>query len=234
MKSRAPDYLADIEKGVKGVRVAWSPDLGRVLPEEPEIVPICHEAATAFRALGATYTEPSIRIEDTFDPFEPDPEYSTMQVMKRVFAIKPDYMDPFTWMSKLPPEKYRQLTIYVRDRSDRPTELDYAMSILPSVRYREKTRLADLFQRIDLLLTPTIARRAFLCGPESASSFHYTAYTHIVNVAGYCAASVPAGFYKGMPVGLQIIGRPNEEALVLRAARAFERERPWASNRPNL
>jgi Asp-tRNA(Asn)/Glu-tRNA(Gln) amidotransferase A subunit family amidase len=53
-------------------------------------------------------------------------------------------------------------------------------------------------------------------------------------MAGYCAASVPAGFYKGMPVGLQIIGRPGEEALVLRAARAFERERPWAQNRPTV
>jgi Asp-tRNA(Asn)/Glu-tRNA(Gln) amidotransferase A subunit family amidase len=201
---------------------------------EPEIVPVCHEAAKAFRSLGANYSEPSIRIEDTFDPFEPDPEYSIMQVMKHVLAVDPDYMDPFTFIKSLPPEDYRKISIYVRDRSDHPTELDYAMSILPEVRYRRKTRLADLFERIDLLLTPTIARRAFLCGPESASSFHYTAYTHIVNVAGYCAASVPAGFYKGMPVGLQIIGRPGEEALVLRAARAFEKERPWAQHRPAI
>jgi len=53
-----------------------------------------------------------------------------------------------------------------------------------------------------------------------------------VNVAGYCGASVPAGFHQGMPVGLQIIGRPGEEDLVLRAARAFEQERPWAQHSP--
>ena len=64
--------------------------------------------------------------------------------------------------------------------------------------------------------------------------WQYTAYTHIVNVSGYCAASVPAGFHEGMPVGLQIIGRPGDEHLVLRAARAFERERPWAHLRPVL
>jgi len=108
------------------------------------------------------------------------------------------------------------------------------MSILPEVRYRQKDRLDELFQRIDLLLCPTIARRAFVIAKENATPFQYTAYCHIVNVAGYCGASVPAGFYKGMPVGLQIIGRPGDEALVLRAARAFERERPWAQRRPPL
>lgn len=234
MRTAAPNYLAELEKGVRGLRMAWSPDLGRVTPDEPEIVPICHEAAKAFRTMGAIYSEPSLRIEDPQDPMEPDPEYSRPQVNARVRAIKPDYIDPISWSRKLPPADYEKLSIYIRDRSDRPTELEYAMSILPEVRYRQKDRLDDLFQRIDLLLCPTIARRAFVIAKENATPFQYTAYCHIVNVAGYCAASVPAGFYKGMPVGLQIIGRPGDEALVLRAARAFERERPWAQRRPTV
>jgi Asp-tRNA(Asn)/Glu-tRNA(Gln) amidotransferase A subunit family amidase len=234
MRTPAPDYLAELDRGVRGVRMAWSADLGRVIPDEPEIVPICHEAAKAFKAMGAVYTEPSIRIEDPQDPMEPDPEYSRAQVNARVRAINPDFIDPISWSRKLPPQDYEKLSIYIRDRSDRPTQLEYAMSILPEVRYRTKDRLSDLFQRIDLLLCPTIARRAFVIARENATPFQYTAYCHIVNVAGYCAASVPAGFYKGMPVGLQIIGRPGDEALVLRAARAFERERPWAHHRPQV
>jgi aspartyl-tRNA(Asn)/glutamyl-tRNA(Gln) amidotransferase subunit A len=234
MKTPAPDYLAGLDEGVKGVRIAWSPDLGRVFPEEPEIVPVCHEAAKAFRSLGAAYCEPSIRIEDTHDPFEPDAEYSHPQVFARVKQVNPDHLDTFTWISQLPPEKYAQLSLYIRDRSDHPNALDYAMSILPEIRTREKTRLDELFQGIDLLLTPTITRRAFVCGTGTVSISQYTAYTHIVNVAGYCAASVPAGFHMGMPVGLQIIGRPGDEELVLRAARALEKERPWAQLRPEL
>lgn len=234
MTTQPPDYLAGLERGIKGVRVAWSPDLGRVFPEEPEIVPICHEAAKAFRSLGTVYSEPSIRIEDTHDAFEPNPEYSRQQVNDRVLAVDPDYVDPFTWISKLPSEEYAKLAIYVRDRSVHPNQLDYALSVPPSVRYRERDRLDDLFQRIDLLLCPTITRRAFVLGEENVTPWQYVAYTHIVNVSGYCAASVPAGFYKGMPVGLQIIGRPGEEALVLRAAHAFERERPWQQHRPDL
>lgn len=233
-RTPAPDYLAQLDDGVKGLRVAWSPDLGRVTPDQPEIVPIVHETARAFRALGAVYSEPSIRIEDTHDPMEPDPEYSRAQVMQRILARNPKFVDPFTWISKLPRERYNQLSIYIRDRSDRPNELDYAMSIPPAVRYRQKTRLNELFQRIDLLLTPTITRTAFVLGRENVTPWQYTAFTHFVNAAGYCAASVPAGYHKGMPVGLQIIGRPGEEALVLRAARALEKERPWAQRRPNF
>ena len=234
MRTPPPDYLAELDAGVKGVRIAWSGDLGRVEPDEPEIVPLCHAAAQVFRSLGADYSEPSIRLEDPHDQLERDPEYSRPQVEQRFRAVMPDYQNPFTWAAKLPRQDYEKLAIYFRDRSDRPNELDYAMSILPEVRNRAKTRLSDLFSGVDLLLTPSIARRAFVCGRENVTPWQYTAYTHLASVAGYCAASVPAGFHKGMPVGLQIIGRPGEEQLVLRAARAFERERPWTQHRPEL
>jgi Asp-tRNA(Asn)/Glu-tRNA(Gln) amidotransferase A subunit family amidase len=234
LRQPAPDYFADLEKGVKGVRIAWSPDYGHITPGEPEIVPICHEAALSFRAMGANYSEPYVRIEDVHDPLEPDHEYSPAQVAARVLAIKPDWIDPLSWSMKQPPAERAKLSVYLRDRTDHPTELDYAMSRLSSVRYMRKTRLDDLFKDIDLLLSPTIAHRAFVCGKERLSVYQYVLYTNIWNAAGYCSASVPAGFYKGMPVGLQIVGRPGEEALVLRAARAFERERPWAKFRPDV
>ena len=53
------------------------------------------------------------------------------------------------------------------------------------------------------------------------------------NYSGQPAISVPAGFTaSGLPVGLQIVGRRLEDALVLRAAAAFEMLRPWAARRP--
>lgn len=234
MHSPPPDYLAELDLGVKGLRIGWSGDLGRVVPDEPAIVALCHEAAQVFRGLGAVYSEPAIRLEDPHDRLELDTEYSQAQLARYFRSFMPDYQDPLTWASKLPPEQFAELTIYIRDRTDRPTALDYALSITPEVRYKEKTRLSDLFGRIDLLLCPTIARTAFVCGSSGVTPFQYTAYTHIVNVSGYCAASVPAGFHEGMPIGLQIIGRPGDEHLVLRAARAFEQERPWAHLRPSL
>ena len=96
----------------------------------------------------------------------------------------------------------------------------------------QRTHIDDFFKEHDLLLCPVIARTAFECGVENVTPFQYCAYTFITNVAGYCGASVPIGFFEGMPVGLQIIARPGQEQLLLRAARAFERERPWAQLRP--
>jgi Asp-tRNA(Asn)/Glu-tRNA(Gln) amidotransferase A subunit family amidase len=228
------DYLGGLEAGVRGVRMGWSEDLGRVEPERRDVVEVCHRAAEVFRYLGAEYSEPSFRIEDPLDGLERDPEYSPAQLIAAFKKIDPDYQDSFMWSSKLPPEKFQQLSIYIRDRTDRPTYLEYTMSIKPAIRNRARTRMADLFSKIDLLLTPTIAMPAFVCGEGGHSPWQYIAYTYFVNSAGYCGASVPAGFVDGMPVGLQIIGRPDEEALVLRAARAFEQARPWAQHKPPL
>jgi Asp-tRNA(Asn)/Glu-tRNA(Gln) amidotransferase A subunit family amidase len=231
MRTPPPDYLAELERGIDGVRVGWSPDLGRVTPEEPGIVAICHEAAQVYRKLGARYSEPEFRFEDPHDDLEIDGEYAKWKMAKLSRELLPDCIDPISWSMQLPREDYAKLTIYIRDRTDRPTALEYAMSIDPEVRNRERTRIDDLFREIDLLLCPVIDRTAFKC-TDNMTPFQYTAYTFITNLAGYCGASVPVGFFEGMPVGLQIMGRPNEEDLILRAARAFERERPWAQYVP--
>lgn len=232
MRAPPPDYLARLDNGVRGIRMAWSADFGRITPDEPDVIAICHEAARCFRKMGAVYTEPSIRIENPIDAMEPGHEYSPAVVDKRMREVVPDYVDDFAWIAKLPPEKRALLTDYVRESGKYTDMAGYLKTIPPEVRARKIDRLSDLFKQIDLLLSPTISRRAFVRGGEEPSQLQYTAYTMIFNQSGYCAASVPAGFSNGMPVGLQIVGRPGEEALVLRAARALERERPWAQQRP--
>jgi aspartyl-tRNA(Asn)/glutamyl-tRNA(Gln) amidotransferase subunit A len=227
-----PDYLGTLEDGVAGLRVAWSGDLGRVVPDEPGIVALCHEAARVFGKLGANYSEPSFRFEDPMDELEIDGDYAKWKTSAYQREVLPDALDPISWVSRLPREEQGKATIYIRDRSDRPTALEYALAIRPEVRNRARTHIDDFFREHDLLCCPVIGNTAFECGANNMTPWQYTAYTFITNLAGYCGASVPAGFFAGMPVGLQIIGRPNEEHLVLRAARAFERECPWAQLRP--
>ncbi len=226
------DYLGELDKGVRGLRMAWSPDWGRVVPDEPDIIPICHEAARTFRRLGAVYSEPAIRIEDPLDPLERQPEFSAAEVEKRVRAQAPDNVDSMTWLSRLSADQRALLSDDVRNLAGYLDFEEYVAHIPASARQRAADRLDDLFGRYDLLLSPTIARRAFLIDGEPSRPLHYIAYTTIFNLSGHCAASVPAGFYKGMPVGLQIVGQPGQEVLVLRAARALERARPWAQRHP--
>ena len=59
--------------------------------------------------------------------------------------------------------------------------------------------------------------------------------TYAFNFSNFPAISVPAGWTAdGLPVGLQIVGGWQQDALVLRAAAAFEAARPWADRRPPL
>ena len=166
------------------------------------------------------------------DELELDGDYAKHKMSAFSAQMLPGSKDPISYVYGLPREQQGLATIYIRDRSDRPTALEYTLSIKPEVRNRARTHIDDFFKSHDLLLCPVIGNTAFECGSSNMTPFQYTAYTFITNLSGYFGASVPAGFHNGMPVGLQIMGRPNEEDLVLRAARAFERERPWAHLRP--
>src|SRR6202008_1882093 len=61
MSVAPPDYLAELEEGVAGLRMGWSGDLGHVDPDIPEIPAAVHEVARVFEKLGAIYTDLDIR-----------------------------------------------------------------------------------------------------------------------------------------------------------------------------
>jgi aspartyl-tRNA(Asn)/glutamyl-tRNA(Gln) amidotransferase subunit A len=89
----------------------------------------------------------------------------------------------------------------------------------------------NLFHRdYDLLVTPALAVAAFDVGQETPVKgrwTEWTPFTYPFNLTGQPAAAIPCGFTKaGLPVGLQIVGPRFADALVLRAARAFETARP--------
>jgi aspartyl-tRNA(Asn)/glutamyl-tRNA(Gln) amidotransferase subunit A len=88
-------------------------------------------------------------------------------------------------------------------------------------------------EKYDLLLTPTLPLPAFKAGQEMASVMKekrwtdWTPFTYPFNLTQQPAATIPCGLTKkGLPVGLQIVGPRYNDALVLRAARAFESVRP--------
>ena len=103
--------------------------------------------------------------------------------------------------------------------------------------------MQGLFERYDLLLTPSVAVLPFEAGvlfpggdsPHPWDWIRWAPYSFPFNLTNQPAASVPAGFSaSGLPVGLQIVGRRFAEFTVLRAAAAFESAQPWAGRRPPL
>jgi amidase len=60
-------------------------------------------------------------------------------------------------------------------------------------------------------------------------------FTAVWNTTGQPAAAVPAGFsQEGLPLAVQLVGRPNDEATLVSLAAEIEAERPWAGHRPVL
>ena len=95
------------------------------------------------------------------------------------------------------------------------------------VRTLIKRDFDDAFEKVDVLLTPTTPTAAFPLGAKANADpvemYLNDIFTVTVNMAGLPGISVPAGYSKeGLPLGLQIIGKPFDEAGVLRAGLAIE------------
>ena len=92
-------------------------------------------------------------------------------------------------------------------------------------------------ERYDLLLTPQMPVPAIEAGRVTPADgrfgdewINWSPYTYPFNLTQQPAASVPCGFASdGLPVALQIVGPPRRDALVLRAARAYESACPFAT-----
>ncbi len=95
-----------------------------------------------------------------------------------------------------------------------------------------------VFQGVDLLATPVMPTPAFKLGEkieDPLQMYLSDIYTISVNLAGLPAMALPCGFSgRGLPIGLQLIGRPFQEEAILRAARCYEVATNWRAKRPNL
>ena len=95
-----------------------------------------------------------------------------------------------------------------------------------------------VFQDVDLLVTPVMPTPAFQLGEkieDPLQMYLSDLYTISASLAGIPAISLPCGLSrKGLPIGMQLLGRPFEEDVVLRAARAYELATDWHKKRPRI
>jgi aspartyl-tRNA(Asn)/glutamyl-tRNA(Gln) amidotransferase subunit A len=220
------DYAKALAGGVKGLRVAWSEDLGFADVVDPEVRDLCAKGALAFREVGC-------RVE-AVAPGWPSPLDCWIQLFGGGIATRmAPYLDR---KSEIDPGLYRIIETTLKNP---PTK--YVQAWFDRLAWWEHPR--RLFEKYDLLLTPTIACPPFAIGLDNPTEiagkpvppYAWIPFTFPFNMTGQPAASVPCGFTKdGLPVGLQIVGRRFDDATVLRASAAFERLRPWARHRPPL
>jgi aspartyl-tRNA(Asn)/glutamyl-tRNA(Gln) amidotransferase subunit A len=94
------------------------------------------------------------------------------------------------------------------------------------------------FETVDVMLTPVAPTPAFKIGEkfnDPLQMYLSDIFTIPVNLAGTCGISVPAGFSReGLPIGMQLIGRPFGEETILRAAYAFEQNTGWHKRKAEM
>jgi aspartyl-tRNA(Asn)/glutamyl-tRNA(Gln) amidotransferase subunit A len=217
----APDFRIGLEDGVAGLRIAWSPRLGYVEKLDPQVEAATARAAQVFADLGA--------IVETADPGLPDTREQIRAFWGAISATVVDGI-PGERRAELDPD-FRRLA----EEARRYTLADYVAA------YQGRAELAEIMRRFheryDLLLTPQMPIGALEAGrvtPADGSFgdewINWSPYTYPFNLTQQPAASVPCGFTAdGLPIGLQIVGPFRGGRLVLRAARAFESARPFAT-----
>lgn len=213
------DYRVGLDDGVRGLRIAYSANLGYA-NVDPEIAAIVKKAALRFAELGAIVEEKDPGFENAGE----------------IFA-KHWFPGAALLLSTIPKEKHALIDPGLVDTARQGSEFS-AMELLAAAQLRGQLGLKmQLFhEQYDLLLTPTLPLAAFEAGREVADVLKekrwtdWSPFSYPFNLTQQPAASVPCGLTKdGLPVGLHIVGARYADALVLRAARAFESLMPSAS-----
>ncbi len=99
-----------------------------------------------------------------------------------------------------------------------------------------KREVAEVMRGVDLLVTPTMTQPAAAFeGYDPASTVRGPSFTAPFNVTGLPAISVPCGFtVNGLPIGMQIVGKPFDEPAVLQAAYTYQQYARWYDRRPPI
>ena len=226
MREEPPDFSAGLQGGVRGWKIAWSPDFGYAAVD-PEVDAITRRAAEVFQDLGAEVQEPGLVLEDPFPAFWD------------VFATA-----SYTSYSHLVDQHRDEFSDYglrSMEHGASVTGADLSRALLRTDQLRRQMEI--FFDDFDLLLTPTMAVPAFPIGQRPAEIggrqvepfWGFLPFTYPINMTGQTASSVPCGFSSGgMPIGLHLVGPRGAEARVLQASAAFEAARPWGDHRPQV
>jgi aspartyl-tRNA(Asn)/glutamyl-tRNA(Gln) amidotransferase subunit A len=218
--SRAPvsDYVGGLTQPIRGLTIGVASRDFFLDGAEPEVTRAFDEALATLGRLGATVRE--VTIPHIWD----SPAFMVIMASEAFSYHERDLRER--------PEKYGDL---LRERllhGGLYTSAEYVQAM----RLRERLRRAqlDVLRSVDILATPT--------SPKPAPTFTQTwdptvafprSNTPPFNMSGLPALALPCGFSSGgLPISLQLAGRPFDEATVLRVGHAYEQATEWHTRRP--
>ncbi|MGH7673226.1 MAG: amidase family protein, partial [Gemmatimonadales bacterium] len=240
-----PDYAAALAGGIKGLRLGvpreyfaegTDPDIERAVREA---IRVLHELGATTEEISLPNTDYGIAVYYILAPAEASSNLARYDGVKyglRVSGAK-DYveMSGRTRAAGFGAEVKRRLMLGTYALSAGYYEAYYGRAQKVRTLVRRDFEMA--FAKVDLIVAPTTPNVAFKHGEKSDPLAMYLndVFTVPADLAGVPALSVRCGFSAaGLPIGLQLIGRPFDEARLLRAAYAYEQATPWLERRPEL
>jgi aspartyl-tRNA(Asn)/glutamyl-tRNA(Gln) amidotransferase subunit A len=217
------DYLHDLEQGIQGLRIAFSPTLGYAKNIHPEVAAAVAQAARDLEALGAHV--------ETADPGFDDPIDITTGLW---------FLGAWTVWNTLSKEQQSVTDPDFRTEAELGSQLS-ALDIQKlntrrgalGSHMRQWMKSPSNPKGYDLLITPAVSIPAFDAKPAGhtpmtpEAMLGWTPFSYPFNLTQQPACSIPCGLTRdGLPIGLQIVGPMFADALVLRAARAYETLHP--------
>jgi len=217
-----PDFAADLGRGINGLKLAYPRSFFiSVDGISPEVIAGVDRAVQDLTRLGATVEEITL------------PDYELFNACGRVILTAEAYAVHEDNLNKRGAD-YGRLA-YQRMM---PGALVSAADLIQALRMRRELYevIARVLEDYDAIVTanalaPAIRLDAFPVDGTLRTPGHTIPF----NVTGHPALAVPTGFAKsGLPIGLQIIGRPFDEPTVLRIGAAYETVAQWTTKRPQL
>lgn len=212
-------FTENLDDSIKGMKIAYTPDFGmhEVMPEVSSVV---GQSLNKWRSLGCEVEEVTPDFDMNLHEFLGF--FKNMWYAAAAAGSGPLLEQHPEWVSP----SYKTMI----EKGFKLSAAEYKQ--LDAKRTKVWSTMQELFENYDLVLSPTLAVTAFdyqLLGPEAINGEPIEAdsdwmMTHVYNMTGLPAASIPAGLSPdGLPVGIQIAGNRFNDALVLRASRAYEK-----------
>jgi aspartyl-tRNA(Asn)/glutamyl-tRNA(Gln) amidotransferase subunit A len=231
----APDYLAQLDGGVTGLRLGVPREYFELEGLDPEVRAAVEAATRAFQKLGATlvpislpHTKYALATYYLLAPAEASSNlarYDGVRYGLRVPARNLGEMYAQTRDRGFGPEVKRRILLGTYALSAGYYDAYYLKAQKVRTLIRQDFEVA--WSKVDAILSPTAPAPAFKLGEkvnDPLAMYANDVFTLPCNLAGLPGLSLPCGFTRsGLPIGLQILGRPFDEATVLRVGQSFER-----------
>ena len=212
-----PDYLAGLIGDLSGLRVGVErAHHGTGVGTDPGVVDSVEEAVACLERAGADVEEVAV------DHYSAAEAANLVILHAEAFAHhQPNLRDRWG--------QYGPFTRLLLTHGIFTTGADYVQA--QRVRSMVRAETQRLLQRVDVIVTPTIGVTAPRLDADFVALMPLF-FSGVWNVTGYPALSVPVRPVGGLPVGMQIIGRPFDEATVLRVGDAYQRGTDWHLQAP--